>query len=302
MSAMTNPTLLSAQPDARQPVAQVLLDQIQTIAQRFAPPPVVRLHIPADRGGPDAAPKDAKFCAIELADGAFGLSYILLGDTLDALTHRRGHADSVPLAGADPLRLARDFAGANPVARAVALAAINALTDSVWRQIGYQPPAARNSLGDVQLARDDHLGMIGFFPPLVRQVQAIGAQLSVLELDEAMVRRQQERFPGLHITLNRAALATCNKVVGTSTMLLNDTLDAMLTAAPQASDFAVIGPSAGAWPDALFDRGVTLMGGTRIRDAAAFRDAMASGESWSAAAAKFAIPSAGWPGWQRLMA
>jgi len=280
------------------PLASALIAQMETIAARLVPPRVARLHIPADAPG-DEAPKDAKFCAIELQDGAFGLSYVLLGDTLDALTHAQ--AGSERLAGADPLQLARRLDGGSPVERALALAAINALTDSVWRQVGYQPPPAGNSLGDVQLARDDHLGMIGFFPPLVRQVQSVGGRLSVLELDEAMVRRQQQRFPQVHITLERSALAACNKVVGTSTMLLNDTLDAMLAAAPQATEFAVIGPSAGLWPDALFARGVTLLGGTRVTDGAAFTEAMARGEAWSAASRKFAIDRAGWPGWAQLL-
>jgi uncharacterized protein len=115
--------------------------------------------------------------------------------------------------------------------------------------------------------------MIGFFPPLVRQVQAQGARLTVVELDAAMVRRQQARFPDVTITLERTQLADCTVVVGTSTMLLNDTLEAMLAAAPLAQDFAVIGPSAGLWPDALFARGVTLMGGTRVVDGAGFRAA-----------------------------
>jgi hypothetical protein len=42
----------------------------------------------------DGPPKDAKFCAIELQDGAYGLSYVLLGDTLDALTGARPGVDT----------------------------------------------------------------------------------------------------------------------------------------------------------------------------------------------------------------
>jgi uncharacterized protein (DUF4213/DUF364 family) len=72
-------------------------------------------------------------------------------------------------------------------------------------------------------------------------------------------------------------------------MLLNDSLNTMLTAAPLATRFAVIGPSAGLWPDALFERGVTLLGGTRVTDPLAFADAMAAGESWNRATLKFAI-------------
>lgn len=278
------------------PIAQALLAQLDEIAQRFPPAPVARLHLPLQ--SPTGQPHDAEFCAIELADGGFGLSYVLLGDTLHDLL--RNHGRGKPLEGADPMALARGLSGGGSVERALALAAINAMTDAVWRRAGYQPPPAGNSLGDITLTANDHLGMIGFFPPLVRRIEAAGGRLSVVEMNAEMVARQRERFPGVHITLERAPLAECNLVVGTSTMLLNDTLEAMLAAAPRASRFAVIGPSAGLWPDALFERGVTLLGGTRVVDPAAFRHAMAAGASWSGATQKFAIDRAGWPGWRAL--
>ena len=50
----------------------------------------------------------------------------------------------------------------------------------------------------------------------------------------------------------------------------------------------------------LFARGFTLLGGTRITDPLAFADAMAAGESWSAATRKFAIAREGWPGWRAM--
>lgn len=286
-------------PNRTIPIAHELVAQMETIARRFPAPRIRRLHVPPDPTVPGAAQRDAAFCAIELDDASFGLSYLLLGDTLRQLLASTGGA--TPLQGCCPLEMARAFAGGSALERALALACINALTDSVWRQVGYVPPKAGNSLGDVMLTEADHLGMIGFFPPLVRQVQALGARLTVVELDADMVQRQRERFPDVTITLDRSCLAACNVVVGTSTMLLNDTLDTMLAAAARASRFAVIGPSAGLWPDALFARGVTLLGGTRIVDGAMFRDAVASGGSWSAAAHKFALPADAWPGWQPLL-
>lgn len=284
-------------------LAQDIVAQLEAVARRFPAPRIVALHVPADLGTEAARARDAAFCAIELEDGAFGLSYLLLGDTLRQLLQDTGeHGAQPPLRGACPLMLGRRFATRDGLDRALALACINALTDSAWRQLGYDPPAAANSLGNVGLCRDDHLGMIGFFPPLVDQVRRTGANLTVVELSEAMVLRQQARFPGLHITTERAALARCNVVVGTSTMLLNDTLDAMLAAAPHARRFAVIGPSAGLWPDALFARGVSMLGGTRIVDGAGFRTAMASGASWSSFARKFSLSADTWPGWRTLFA
>lgn len=293
---------ISIMTEAARTMAQELVSQLETIAQRHPPPRIVQLHVPQDLGTEQSGARDAAFCAIELEDGAFGLSYLLLGDTLQQLlADNIGHARHPPLRGRCPLELARRFATHDGLDRALALACVNALTDSVWKQLAYEPAPAGNSLGDIDLRCDDHLGMIGFFPPLVRQVQATGAELTVVELSEAMVRRQQARFPGVRITTDRTALAHCNVVVGTSTMLLNDTLDAMLAAAPSAHRFAVIGPSAGLWPDALFTRGVRLLGGTRIVDGPGFRAAMASGASWSATARKFALSADDWPGWRTLI-
>ena len=283
----------------QRPIAAALLDQIAAITRRWPASRVHRLHIPK-RPAQIPGEHNAEFCAIELEDGSFGLSYVLLGDTLDRLLERHGSQRSNALAGADPMALSAHLADGDEVERAVALAAINALTDSVWRRVGYRPPPAGNSLGDVVLGPQDHLGMIGFFPPLVSRVDEAGGRLTVVEMNAEMVARQQARFPKVHITLDRHALAACNTVVGTSTMLLNDSLDDMLAAAPSAQRFAVIGPSAGLWPDALFERGVTLLGGTQVVDGAAFAEAMATGESWSAASRKFAITREGWPGWKAL--
>lgn len=280
------------------PITSAILRQIDTIARRWPTSRVRRLHVP--RRSPDAGQHDAEFCAIELEDGAFGLSYVLLGNTLQALITAHGSPDDAPLAGADPMALARHLAGGSEVQRAIALAAVNAMTDSVWRRTGYEPSPAGNSLGDVALGPDDHLGMIGFFPPLVQRVAEAGGRLSVVEMNTDMVERQRARYPQITIGLDRRLLATCNTVVGTSTMLLNDTLDDMLAAAPQATHFAVIGPSAGLWPDPLFARGVTLLGGTRVTDPQGFADAMGAGESWSAATRKFVIARDGWPGWRAI--
>lgn len=278
-------------------IASAILSQLAAIAQRHPAPRVRRLHVPHRPGV--VGEHDAEFCAIELEDGALGLSYVLLGDTLAALLRAHGGGD-FPLQGADPLALAQRLAGGSAVERAIALAAVNALTDSVWRRVGYEPPPAGNSLGDVQLSAQDHLGMIGFFPPLVKRVAEAGGRLSVVEMNVEMVARQRARFPDVHITLDRADLAPCNVVVGTSTMLLNDTLDDMLAAAPLATRFAVIGPSAGLWPDTLFERGVTLLGGTRVTDPEGFAAAMATGGSWSSATRKFAIKRDDWVGWRAL--
>jgi len=104
------------------------------------------------------------------------------------------------------------------------------------------------------------------------------------------------------VTLDAAELAACSKVVSTSTLLLNDTLDRMLDHCRSAHWFAMVGPSAGCLPDALFARGVTLLGGSWVKDRVGFIDALKRGEPRSEFADKFVLTADSYPGFDALLA
>jgi uncharacterized protein (DUF4213/DUF364 family) len=111
-----------------------------------------------------------------------------------------------------------------------------------------------------------------------------------------------QEAPGLTVTLDPARLADCSKIVCTSTALLNDTLDGLLTRVRGCREFVVIGPSAGIVPDALFSRGVTGIGGVWVNDPAALVERVARGERWSDAARKYSLRNdAAWPGLDELL-
>ena len=59
---------------------------------------------------------------------------------------------------------------------------MNALTRELFDRAGFVPPAATDSIGGLDPRPGEHIGMVGFFPPLVKQVTACGARLTVLEL------------------------------------------------------------------------------------------------------------------------
>jgi uncharacterized protein (DUF4213/DUF364 family) len=64
---------------------------------------------------------------------------------------------------------------------------------------------------------------------------------------------------------------------------------------------AVVGPGAGCLPDPLFERGATVVGGTRIVDPAAFLAALRSGERWGASARKYVLRRSDHPGFEALL-
>ena len=263
------------------------------------PVPRVRaLHLPPAEA---AASKSGEFCALELDDGALGLSYVLLDHTLQRLIQSGGGEG---LVGMEALELARAFAApsgrahtasqdpAQALCRTLGFAACNALSRTVMDRMGFAPPRATDSIGGIAPQAGDHVGMVGLFSPLLKQVTAAGARLTVVELNPDYAGQ----YDGYHVTLDAAELQGCNKVLSTSTILLNHTVDDMLAQCRGAERIVLIGPSAGCLPDPLFARGVTLMGGSWITDRAGFIDALRRGDPWSAFAYKFALTASDWPG------
>ena len=272
-------------------IAQRFVVLSERIAARLAQPRVRALHLPPPR---PAAAKDAEFCALELDDGSIGCSYVLLDGVAPALWAGAG----VPaVAGVAATTVAGGYAGSDPIARALGFAAINALSQSLFARAGWTPPAAGDSLAGTVPEAGEHVGMVGLFPPLVAPVLAAGARLTVLELDPALAGERD----GYRVTLDPAALASCDRVVSTCTVLLNDTLDVVLAACRRARRVTVIGPTAGCVPDPLFERGVDAVGGRRVADASGFLAAFAAGERWGAFAAKYAIARPDYPGVERLL-
>ena len=272
--------------------ATELLGHLERIATAMAMPRVVALHLPPVAA---AGSKGGEFCAIELDDGSIGLSYVMLDDTLARLAEA---SPSAGLVGTGALEVARQYALGRGPMRTLGFAAVNALTRSFFDRAGYRPPTSTDSIGGLAPLPGEHIGMIGLFRPLVGTVTAAGARLTVLELREELVGEQA----GFRVSLNPADIADCSKVLSTSTILLNDTLDDVLAACRAARRLVLVGPTAGCLPDPLFSRGVTLVGGTWIEDRQDFVARFVAGESWSGCAAKFALSVDAYPGFERLLA
>ncbi|MFZ1909755.1 MAG: DUF364 domain-containing protein, partial [Burkholderiales bacterium] len=177
------------------------------------------------------------------------------------------------------------------------LAAINAVTQHVFRRAGYEPDLAANSIGSLQLKPGDRVGMIGFFPPLVPRVRELGLRLTVLELRAELVNEE----PALTVTLDPKRLADCNKIVSTSTVLLNETLEEILFHCRHAQELALVGPSASCFPDPLFARGVTAMGGYWVLEPAVFMRRAAALEPWGDAGKKSSVQRSAFPGTRTLL-
>jgi hypothetical protein len=267
-------------------IAEALLSDLARHLHAAPAPSVKALHLPPV---PWNGQKDGEFGALELADGSLGLSYVLLDDSLQSLVGGRAAA---ALAGADPMRVAAGWLEGDGAVRTLGFAAVNALSRHLMDRVSFVPPVAPDSIGGLDPQPGEHIGMVGFFPPLVRQVTGRGARLTVLEL-RADLAGQHAHYK---VTLDPRALDDCDQVLCTSTVLLNHTLDDVLAHCRNARRIALIGPGAGCLPGALFDAGITTLGGTWITNAQGFTRALHAGQPWSRFARKFALSAADWPG------
>lgn len=268
------------------------LAQLEAFAAQGPLPRVRALHLPAVQAATDYR---GEFCALELEDGSLGLSYVLLDDTLTKL---QDGIDSFGLSGADALEVARRYPRDKGIWKTIGFACANALSRCLFDRAGFRPEESSDSIGQMNPQPGEHVGMIGLFKPLLGRIIESGVRLTVLELKAELVGEHE----GYRVTLDAEELSDCSKVLSTSTLLLNDTLDRIAGYCRNARWFAMIGPSAGCLPDALFARGVTLLGGSWINDRYGFIAALESGESHSAFTNKFVLTPDSYPGFAALLA
>lgn len=265
-----------------------LVDAARRIDARLGPARVERLVLPPLMEAPS---KEGEFCAVQLDDGAVGLAFTLLEGTLAAL-HRR----NLRVAGAPAMALVEGYRTGDAPARTVGLATINALTRRLYERAGFVPDESSDSFS-LALAPGDRLGMVGHFGSLIREARSLGVPVTVLELRRELVREE----PGLVVTLDPERLAGCNKIVSTSTLLLNDTFEQVSALWRGAEAVAIVGPSAGCPPDPLFAAGVSAVGTAWVSDPAAFLAHVAAGEKWGASSRKVTLTPERYPGLEAML-
>ncbi|MEA3292356.1 MAG: DUF364 domain-containing protein [Pseudomonadota bacterium] len=271
-------------------LADDFLYLIDAIDRRIALPPIVTLYLPEPMDDPDRV---AAFGAMLLEDRSCGFFSAWLGETIADLEG----FDEKTVLGHSPAEIARWYAESNPIRRALGFAAANAISQHLFRISGYSLDTTTNSMGELDFQPGDHVGMVGFFPPLVKKLTARGIDLTIIE--------KQEKFAGregnYRISFNASDLGNCNKVLCTASTLLNHTVEEILAHCNPAARVALIGPTAGCLPDPLFDRGVDILGGSVAVNAPLLMQRLQSQEKWGESVDKYCIRQAIYPGYKKLL-
>jgi len=245
--------------------------------------------------------KSKNFGAVELNSGAIGVYFLNL----------KSHQVKNPVSfneknyvGKSPLSLLKKLATPKSLdihGKSFALGTFNALSQHLFTLIGNGKEqilqSTSDSLGGINPKKEDTIGMVGYFPPLVKSLQEKRIPLNVIELKKTYLQKTEL----IEVTLDITKLRECNKVLCTATTLLNNSIDEVLDNCKNAEIISVIGPSAGFIPDFLFERGVDIVGGSYITKPSLFWTRMKHGEKWGNSTKKYTIRKEQYPGIEEIL-
>ena len=267
-----------------------LVELITTVSHGRELPPVVHLHRP-----PQVVPagRHKKFGMIMLADGSCGFFYTRFDNILSRLMA----CDPAQILATPILDLIAGYDGDDPLAKALGLGALNALSQHLLRIGGFTLDLTSDPFGQSRLEHSEHVGMVGFFPPLIDMLASHNVALTIIEKDLQFF----DRAGNFSVTADTARLIDCDQVLVTGSTLMNDTLDEVLACCNPAAHIALIGPTASCLPDPLFERGVDVVGGTTVVDLDHLLPRLEAGESWANGTGKYCICKKHYPGINTLL-
>ena len=221
-------------------------------------------------------PKDIRigvfYTGVVLSSGHAGMSYTPVQEIPEAVCCPRSHA-KMPAAGE---LLNMQIAGLmdyalddNALKAAVGMATLNALSAILLAEDAcrYKPSAYGNALDLVEITSEDTVAMIGAFPPFIKRIREITKNLFVIDKNPKVVGKE-DTFKIESADRLEEIIPQANIIVITGVTLVNHTLGPILELAERATEIVVAGPTASVYPEPLFKRGVTVLGGVRITDAA----------------------------------
>jgi len=211
------------------------------------------------------------YTAVKLDTGQAGVAFTPVREIPEAVCCPRS-ASRMPAAG----RLAGQRAWAllgyalddSPLKVSVGVATLNALSALVVEEqglAGYRLLKGADALDVVQVGLDDEVALVGAFVPFIKKLKEQVRRLWILEKNPQALKADEMAFyrPAEEA---EEVLSGADVVIISGSAIVHRSLDALLALCSSAREVIVAGPTASMYPDPLFARGVTVLGGVAIDD------------------------------------
>ena len=224
------------------------------------------------------------FTGVKLSNGAGGLSYTPVKDVPQAVCCPSSAGrifDPFKVNGMPAAEVLTALTSKEPLKAAVAVAALNALSAVCWERgltDDYRIQMDSDAVDAVRMPADHSVAVIGAFVPVLRKLKARGGRWWVIEQDPKTLKGDEINH---FIPADQAEeiISAADVLIVTGVTLINHTLENILEAARPDAEIAVIGPTASLLPDALFKRGVRVVGGVWVKRPDELLDVLAAGGS-----------------------
>jgi uncharacterized protein (DUF4213/DUF364 family) len=224
------------------------------------------------------------FSGVKLSNGFAGLSYTPVKDVPQAVCCPSSAGrifDPIKIYGMPAAEVLTALTSNEPIKAAVAIATLNALSAVCWERGlagDYRIQMNSDAIDAVRMPADCSVAVIGAFVPVLRKLKARGGRWWVIEQDPQTLKAD-EMPHFIPADQSSETIAAADVLIITGVTLVNHTLQPILEAARPGAEIAVIGPTASLLPDALFARGVRVVGGVRVKKPDELLDVLAAGGS-----------------------
>lgn len=245
-------------------------DTLQVRVQDFLKPPVLETKV-------------SPFSVAILENGAIGISYNLFHRDAEDLERYRSW-DMKDIIGKRAGEIIDLFLTGDALERTAGLAVLNALSQDFVNKHPerYCIDAESSIFSLMNVNKTCTVGLVGYFRPMMEKLLKQAGNVIVLEQSEVLLR---ESYP-FTMTSDPAQLQKCDKVLITATTVLNDSLADLMPHCAKADFTAVMGPTAGFLPDALFELGLDAVGYSRVENPELFIHNFTNGIKWEGASRK----------------
>lgn len=142
-------------------------------------------------------------------------------------------------------------------------AVINAVSSGLITAGVYRIIEDCDPIDIIDLSPGKTISIVGAFQSYIRKIEATGNRLFILELNEKALSDEQKKY-FIQADKYREAFSVSDIAIITGQTLVNHTIDDLLSAASPFTSIIVTGPSAGILPEIMFEKGVDIIGATRI--------------------------------------
>jgi uncharacterized protein (DUF4213/DUF364 family) len=211
------------------------------------------------------------FTGVKLSAGHAGCAFTLIGEVPEAVCCPTSAA-RMPQAGDLERRPVSEILNysldPNVLKSAIGVATLNALSQLIIEtddRPEYQIVKEVDGFDLLKIQPEETVSLIGAFGPYIRRLKMMGNPLFIIEKNPQALRSDEMKYFKSESEMP-SALKKSDVVIITGTVIVNHTIDNILSFITNGQRTAIIGPTASMIPDAFFKRGVHVMAGVRIKE------------------------------------